>query len=148
MRWASCSADHLAGQDEPQRASLADEPRQPLRAAAARDESQGDLGLAEFGGLDRDPERAGHGRLAAAAQRKAVDGCNHRLAEILDEIEHALPEAAGLLGLEGRDVRELADVGAGNECLVAGARQDDAAHRRIVPGILEGLPAGPSTSGC
>src|SRR6266404_1955856 len=132
--------DHLARQDEPQGPPLADQTRQPLRAAAARDESQGDLGLAEFGGLDRDPEGAGHGRLAAAAQRKAVDRCEHRLAKILDEIEHALPEAAGLLGLDGRHIRKLGDVGTGNECLGAGARQDDAAHRRIVPGILEGLP--------
>src|SRR5882757_7452994 len=48
-------ADYLAGQDEPQGTSLAHEARQPLRAAAAGNESQGDLRLAEFGRLDRDP---------------------------------------------------------------------------------------------
>ena len=65
-------------------------------------------------------------------------GRDHRLAEILDEIENLLPEAAGLLGFERRDMRELADVGAGNERLVAGARQDDAAYCSVVSRILEG----------
>ena len=51
-----------------------------------------------------------------------------------------LPEAAGLLCFERGDVRELADVGAGDERLVAGAGQDDAAHRGVVPRILEGGP--------
>ena len=97
-----------------------------------------DFGLAELRGLHRDPDGAGHRRLAAAAERKAIDGRDHRLAEILDEIEHLLSEAAGLLGFERRDMRELADVGAGDERLVAGARQDDAAYRGVVPRILEG----------
>jgi len=77
---------------------------------AARNESQGDLGLAELRTLDGDPDRAGHRGLATAAQGKAIDGRDHRLAEILDEIEHLLPEAAGLFGLESRQMRELADV--------------------------------------
>ena len=34
-------------------------------------------------------------------------------------------------------MRELADVGAGNEGLVAGAGEDDAKHRRIGLGIFE-----------
>ena len=36
------------------------------------------------------------------------------------------------------DMRELADVGAGDERLVAGSGQDDAAHRGVIPRILEG----------
>ena len=95
-------ADHLSGEDELQGAALADQPRQTLRAAAARKESELDLGLAELRALHRDPDGAGHRRLAAAAERKAVDRRDHRLAEILDEIEHLLSEAAGLLGLERR----------------------------------------------
>ena len=43
-------------------------------------------------------------------------------------------------------MRELADVGAGDERLVAGAGENDAAHRRVVARILEGraqvLPGG------
>src|SRR5207249_1572351 len=49
------------------------------------------------------------------------------------------PEAAGLFRLESREVCELADVGAGDESLVAGTRQDGAADRRISARILEGL---------
>ena len=131
-------ADHLSGQDELQGAALADQPRQPLRSAAARNESQRDFGLAKFRVLDGDPDGAGHRRLAAAAERKAIDGCDHRLAEILDEIEHLLSETAGLFGFDRRDMRELADVGAGDEGFVAGSGQDDAAHRGVVPRILEG----------
>ena len=131
--------DHLAAQDELQGAALADQTRQALGSAAARNESQGDFGLAELRALDGDPDRAGHRGLAAAAQGKAIDGRHHRLAEILDEIEHLLPETAGLFGLESGQVCELADIGAGDEGLVAGTRQDDAADRRIIACILEGL---------
>src|SRR6267154_3758465 len=79
--------DHLSTQDELQGATLADQTRQTLGPAATRNESQGDLGLAELCALDGDPDRAGHRGLAAAAQGKAIDGRDHRLAEILDEIE-------------------------------------------------------------
>src|SRR5262249_40434888 len=40
-------ADHPTGQNELKRAALSDQPRQPLRAAAAREQSELDLGLAE-----------------------------------------------------------------------------------------------------
>ena len=95
-------------------------------------------GWPNFAFSDGDPDGAGHRRLAAAAERKAVDGRDHRLAEIFDEIEDLLPEAAGLFGLDRGDMRELADVGAGDERLVARAGQDDAAHVGVVARILEG----------
>src|SRR5712691_2464360 len=130
-------ADHLPGKNELERAALADQPRQTLRSAAARNESQGDLGLAELRGVHREPDGAGHRGLAATAERKAVDGRDHRLAEIFDQIEHLLSEPARLLRFERRDPRKLADVCAGDERLVAGARQDDAAYCTVVPRILE-----------
>ena len=141
-------ADHLSGEDQLQRASLADQPRQTLRSAAAGNEPERDFGLAEFRGLHRDPDGAGHRRLAAAAEREAVDRRDHRLAEVFDEIEDLLSEPAGLLGLERRDLRELADVGAGDERLVAGAGQDDAADRRVVASVLERASAGRTRSAC
>ena len=130
-------ADHFAGEDELQGAAFADQARQALRAAAAGKETELHLGLAELGAVHRDPDGAGHRRLAAAAERKAVDGRDHRLAEILDEIEDLLSEAAGLFGVDRRGMRELADVGAGDERLVAGAGQDDAAHCSVVSRVLE-----------
>src|SRR5882757_8989153 len=71
--------DHLAGQYELERPALADQPREPLRSAAARKESERDLRLAELRTVHRDPDGARHRGLAAAAERKAVDGCDHRL---------------------------------------------------------------------
>src|SRR5215831_3874586 len=93
-------ADGLSGQNELERAALSDQPRQPLRAAAAGKQPQLDLGLAELRVLDGDTDGARHCRLATAAQRKAVDCRDHRLAEILDEIEHLLPVAAGPFGVD------------------------------------------------
>ncbi len=117
--------------------AFADQARQALRAAAAGKEPELHLGLAELGAFNRDPKGAGHRGLAAAAERKAIDRRDHRLAEILDEVEDLLPETAGLFRLEGRGMRELADVGARDERFVAGARQDDAAHCAVVARVLE-----------
>src|SRR5262249_61780148 len=130
-------ADHRAGQNELKRAAPSDQPRQPLRAAAAGKQSQLDLGLAELRVLDGDADGARHRRLAAAAQRKAVDRRDHRLAEILDEIEHLLADTAGPFGVDRTRMRELADIGAGYECLVARAGEDDAAHPAVSPRILK-----------
>src|SRR5271155_785722 len=64
-------ADHLPRQNELQRAALADQPRQPLRSTAPRDESERDFGLTELGRVDRKSDGAGHCSLAAAAERKS-----------------------------------------------------------------------------
>ena len=66
------------------------QPRQTLRAAVAGNEPEVDLRLAELRRVGRDPQRARHRQLAAAAEREAVDRGDRRLAEVLDEIEHLL----------------------------------------------------------
>ena len=81
-------------------------------------------GWPNLAAVNRDPNRAGHRRLAAAAEREAIDRRDHGLAEVLDEIEDLLPETAGPLRIERSGMRELADVGARDERFVAGARQD------------------------
>ena len=95
-------------------------------------------GWPNFACVHRDPDGARHRRLAAAAERKAVDRRDHRLAEILDEIEDLLSETAGLFGFDRRDMSEFADVRAGDERFVAGSGQDDAAHCGVIPRVLEG----------
>src|ERR1700733_10773832 len=100
-------ADHPRREKERQRAALADQPWQPLRSAAPRDESKRDFGLTEPGGVNRQSDGASHSGLAAAAERESIDGRDHRLAEIFDEVEHPLSETAGLLGLESGSLREL-----------------------------------------
>src|ERR1700710_1197014 len=107
----------LAGQDELQRSALSDQPRQPLCAATARQQAQLHFGLPELGVLHRDPDGACHRRLAAATKGKAIDRRDHRLAEIFDEVQYALPEPAGLLRIVGVDMREFTDVGTGDEGL-------------------------------
>src|SRR6267154_5256231 len=87
--------DHLCRQNELQGTTLSHQARQSLRAAAARDESEGDFRLAELRRVHRDPDRARQCRLAAAAERKAIHRRYHGLAEVLDEIENLLAETAG-----------------------------------------------------
>ena len=70
-----------AGQHELHRPLLAEHARQPLGAAAAGDDPEGDLGLAEDGRLGGDDHVAGQRQLAAAAERVAGDrGDQRRLA--------------------------------------------------------------------
>ena len=72
--------DHVAGEQQAKRRRGADEPRQALAAAVARDEAELDFGLAEARAFGGQAIRACHGELAAAAQRKAVDACEDRFA--------------------------------------------------------------------
>ena len=90
-RCASWRGDLFAGQQQFERAPLADDPRQPLRAGVAGDEPEIDFRLAELRGVGGDPDRARHRELAAAAQREAVDRGNDGLPHVLDQVEHVLP---------------------------------------------------------
>src|SRR5216683_8315383 len=88
--------NRLAGEDQLQRTTLSHQTRQTLRSATAGQKAQLDFGLPKSGMLRRDPHRASHRRLAASAKRKAINGCDHRLAEIFYEVQYALPEPTGL----------------------------------------------------
>src|SRR5437870_2946547 len=131
-------ADRCAGKNQLQRAAFTDQPREALCSAAARNDAQRNLGLAELRVLRGDPERASHGRLATAAERKAIDRGDHRLADILDQVENRLAERARLFSFDRRDTGQLVDVGSGDERLVAGPCKDDAAHGGVIPRVLEG----------
>ena len=114
-----------AGQHQLHRPLLAEHPRQALGAAAAGDDPEVDLRLAELGRLGGDDHVAGQRQLAAAAERVAGDGGDQRR---LDRGE-APPERRGRV-VEGLGEAALAhrlDVGAGGEDLV-GAGDHDAAH--------------------
>ena len=115
--------DPPPGEDELHRPLLADHPREPLRPAAAGDDPERDLGLAELGRLRGDDQIAGERELEAAAERPAGDGGDDRR---LDRRDPA-PEGGGGVAhrlLEGA-LAQRADVGAGGERLV-GAGDDDA----------------------
>src|SRR5207244_11599479 len=82
---------------------------------AARDYSQFHFRLAELRVPSGDSNRASHRRFASAAKGKAVNRGDHGLAEIFDQIEDTLSKRTRLLRLDGRDLRELVDVGARDE---------------------------------
>ena len=73
----------------------------------------------------------GHGQLAAATQGEAPDRRHHRLAELLDAVEHALAADRPLPALHGTLPGQLADVGPGHERLLARSGQDHAPHRGV-----------------
>ena len=93
--------NHFAGKKNLHGESRADQPRQPLRAAVAGNESELHFGLAELCVLAGQAHGAGHGDLASAAQREAVDAGDHRLAQVLDQIERGLAFVRVSLGFDG-----------------------------------------------
>src|SRR5205823_10962420 len=131
------SADNLSGKNELKRAAFADESRQTLGSATAGNHSQFHFGLTELCVLRGDSNRACHRGFATATKRETIHRCDHRLAEIFDKIENALPKRARLLSFDCGDLRELVDVGACDECFIAGSSQDDAAHGGVILCILE-----------
>ena len=82
-------ADHFAGEHKLHGDPFADQPRQTLRAAVARNNSQLHLGLTELRVFAGQTHGASHRDFASAAEREAVDAGDHRLAQVLDQVEHA-----------------------------------------------------------
>src|SRR5215213_3776975 len=116
--------DHVAREDQLHRLTLADESRQALGAAAAGDDAEVDLGLAEARRLAGDADVAGEGQLAAAAEAEAVDHGDDRLGEgVHGGEERARRHHVALR--DGGAPHELTDVGAGDESLLARAGDDD-----------------------
>ena len=70
----------VAGEDELERPFRPDEPRQALRAAGAGQEPELDLGQADAGARRRDAVMAAERELEAAAERRAVQRGDDRLA--------------------------------------------------------------------
>src|SRR5205807_1143196 len=106
-----------AREDQAERVAFADQPGQPLRAPIARGDAELDLGLAELGGVARDPQVARHGELAAAAQRIAVHRRDHRLAAGLEPPQHRLAAQRPCLPVERPLFREVSDVRPGHDRL-------------------------------
>src|SRR6185312_14051032 len=83
----------------------------------------------------------------APAKRETVDGCDHGLAEILNQVENSLPEGAGFFCFDSGDPRQFTDVGAGNERFIACSGENDAANCRVLSRIFKsGLQIFPRSS--
>ena len=97
------------------------------------------LRLAEPRAFARNAQGAGHRELTATAERKSLDRGNHRLAAGLDPAKDALPSPCQLLALRCRERRQLADVGACGEGLLACPGQDDGPHRSLAGKRCKGV---------
>ena len=124
-------------QDELHRPGNADETREPLGAAVAREDSEARLGQAHPRVLGRDAEAAGHRELEASAVGVAVDGGDRRHRKALEALQDRLSTARVLAALDGRQLRELADVGARDERLLARARDDETPQVAVIGGVRE-----------
>ena len=100
--------------------------RQTLRAAAAGDDAEQDLRLAEHGLVRDDAVVAGQRQLAPAAERVAADGGDHEARDRGDRVECVVEPGGDRRRLVGP--AELGDVGAGGEDPLA-AGDDDGAGR-------------------
>ena len=151
---ASVGADLAAGEDEVLGPGRADEAGQALRAAAAGDDAEQDLRLAELGLLAGDPEVAGQGQLAAAAEGEAADarrswrgGCGHRVEGPVGSGRRARGPRRGVITCVGSPA-ELGDLGAGREEPIAAGDHHRAGRvvLQVEGGRLELAAAAPSTA--
>ena len=124
--------DLIARQQELQRASATDDAREALRAGVSGDEAKVDFRLPEPSGVRRDPQRARHRKLAAAAERVAVDRGDDGLAELLDGVHDPLAATRQLPTRRRRLYRQFADVRTGNERLLASTGHDYDTHGLVV----------------
>ena len=127
--------DGAPGQDQLERARLADQPRQALGPAIARDQAELDLGKAE-------PWRCGAASRKVQASASSSPPPNaYPLISAIDGIGRwsslantAWPSAAPARWLDERAAHQLLDVGAGAKSAVAGAGHQQRA--RIAVGDL------------
>jgi hypothetical protein len=128
--------DHVARQDQLHRLTLADESREALGSAAAGDDAEVDLGLAEARRLARDADVARERQLAAAAETEAVNHGDDGLGEGIDGGEERAPGHHVALR-DGGAPLELTDVGARDESLLARAGDDDDADGLVLAQLFE-----------
>src|SRR5712692_10343340 len=107
----------------------ADQPRHALRAAVPGDDAEARLRLAHPRRLLEQAEVAGHGDLATTAERVPVERGDHRLGKALDRAQDGIAEADERVDVAAAERR--AEIGAGTENLVPGARDDDRADAVI-----------------
>ena len=119
--------DEAAGEDQLLGHAQAADAGQPLRAAPAGDDPEVDLRLTELRAARRIADVARERELATAAEREAVQGRDRRLRHGLEQPSGLVTERPPLLRLAHVEPAHVLDVGTRDECLLAGARQDDRA---------------------
>src|SRR5262249_1350592 len=125
-------ADAAAAHDHVLRPSEPDQPREALRAAAARDHAEPHLGERELGAVRGEAEVARERELEADAEHVAVERRDDGLRAALGR-GHVPGEPRQL---RRRPLEEHADVAAGRERL-AGAAEHDCAHPVVAAELVE-----------
>ena len=118
----------LPGEDDVERGTGADQPRQPLAAAGARQEAKLHLGQTELGlgVVGRDAVGAGEREFEPAAQTRAVNPHDHRLGERRDPAQHLVAIGREAFGFGRRgELDELLDVRAGDEVVGLARKERD-----------------------
>ena len=118
--------DESAGEDQVFRLRGPHQPRQPLSAARARDDSEQDLGLTELGVVGGDPDVGAQRQLAPAAERISRDRRHDRLRDRRDGAERRLQPGDSIGHVGVGHLGHLFDVGAGREDLLAAPHHDTA----------------------
>ena len=99
------------------------------------------LGIAELGGRRHQRDVAGEGEPSAAAHGGAVDGGDDRFGQARKDavqVHRQLGAALDQMGLVGRQILELGQIGAGTEG-GSGAREHDAAYAVVGFRVVQGL---------
>src|SRR5580658_435293 len=129
--------DHLSRQHHLHCEAFAHQPRQPLRPAVSGNNSELHLGLPELRVFARETHAAGERQFASAAKCKSVNAGNHRLAQILDQIEHALATLRILFRRNRILHGQFADIGSSNKRLFADASQNDNAEAVVALDVMK-----------
>jgi len=122
------------------KSSLADETGNSLRAARARQDTEGDLWESDLAGIFLgDAQVCCHGDLESAAYRMTVQSSQHQLGRLLESVQ-------GLVGMQAEVVLEVGigalqhvDVGAGAEELLPQAGEYQDVDVGVEPSLENGL---------
>ena len=116
--------DLASGGDEFHGERTTDQPREPLRAAKTRRNSETDFRLTEYRTLASDNPVACHRKFAPTSERVAVDQPYHWHRQRLDRLHHTRALFGKCVRLQWTHGLHRADIGARNECFVARARNE------------------------
>src|SRR5208282_6095313 len=132
-------AEVLADEEQVERVVAADVARQAQQAhAPARNEAEIGVARAKDGILRGDTDVACPAERGAAADAVAVDRGDDGLRETRDPVERAPPELAERPRLRGiAKTPLLAQIGAGTERLLSGAREHDAAYFLVLLDLVQ-----------
>jgi len=111
-------AHRAAQQDEFERPGFADQPRQPLRSAVTRNETELDLRQTQLGAANRHSETTGQGELEPPTECEAVDCRDRRKGQPFKPRKSCLANFGAALALGQGATAQLLDICTRAECLL------------------------------